>query len=179
MDFCPCRFFERALEVRVEKGFGIAALPAIAKSPNCKAGDGTAELRQVLSGKLGFPEPPVRGGFEGIDRLAALIDRHEGLPTQVFVRKGTGALAGEVGELWEITTQPLVFTIRGAMRTAVVVDEGHSADGALEGGTLPEAGTARIFDDDVAPVPSRRADEPTADVEKIAKTLLFLLVVST
>ena len=98
MGFCPCRFFERALEVRVVKGFGIAALPAIAKSPNCKAGDGTAELRQVLSGKLGFPEPLVRGGLERIDWLAAGINRHEGLPAQVLVRKGTGALAGEVGE---------------------------------------------------------------------------------
>ena len=104
MDFCPCRFFERALEVRVEKGFGIAALPAIAKSPNCKAGDGTAELRQVFSGKLGFPEPPVRGGFEGIDWLAAFIDGHERLPTQMLMRKGTRALAGEFRELWEITT---------------------------------------------------------------------------
>ena len=179
MDFRPCRFFERALEVRVVKGFGIAALPAIAKSPNCKAGDGTAELRQVLSSKLGFPEPLVRGSLEWIDWLSTGIDGHEGLPTQVLMRKGTGALAGEVGELWEITTQPLVFTIGGAMRTTFVVDKRHPADGALEGGTLPEAGTARIFDDDVAPVPSRRADAPTADVEKIAKTLLFLLVVST
>ena len=98
MDFRPCRFFERALEVRVVKGFGIAALPAIAKSPNCKAGDGTAELRQVLSSKLGFPEPLVRGGLERIDWLSAGIDRHEGLPTQVLMRKGTGALAGEIRE---------------------------------------------------------------------------------
>ena len=80
MDFSPCRLGERAAEVRVVKGFGIAALPAIAKSPNCKAGDGTAELRQVFSGKLGFPEPPVSGGLEGIDWLAALIDGYERLP---------------------------------------------------------------------------------------------------
>ena len=65
------------------------------------------------------------------------------------------------------------------MRTTVVVDKGHPADGALEGGTLPEAGTARIFDDDVALVPPRCADEPTANVEKVTETFLFLLVVST
>ena len=176
MDLCPCRFFERALEVRVVKGFGIAALPAIAKSPNCNAGDGTAELRQVLSGKLGFPEPPVRGGFKRIDRLAAFINRHESLAAKVFVRKGTGALAGEVGELWEITAQSLVFTIGGAMRAAVVVDERHPADGALERRAFPEAGSTRILDDDIASVPSGGADEPTADVEKVAKTLLFFLV---
>ena len=65
------------------------------------------------------------------------------------------------------------------MRAAVVVNERHPADGALERGTLPEARPARVLDDDVAPVPSGSADEPTADAEKVAKTLLFFRVMPT
>ena len=165
MDFGPCRFFERTLEVRVEKGFGIAAVPAIAKSPNCKAGDGTAELRQVLSCQLSFPEPFFRSGSERTDWLAALIDGNEHLPAQVFVREGTRALATELGESREISTESLMLSIRGTMCTAIVVDERQSTDGALEGRALPEAGTARILDDNVAIVSSRRCNEPAAHIE--------------
>ena len=149
----------------MENGFGITALPAIAKSPNCKAGDGTAELRQVFSCQLSFPEPLFRSGFKGIDWLAALIDGNERLPAQVFVRKGTRALAAEFGESREVPTESLMLPIRGTMCTAIVVDEGHSADGALEGRALPEAGTARILDDDVTIVSPRRGNEPAAHIE--------------
>ena len=62
------------------------------------------------------------------------------------------------------------------MSTAVVVDEGHPADGALEGRPFPEARSTRILNDDIALVAAGAADEPTADVEKVAKTLLFSLV---
>ena len=56
-DLVLSRLAELADEVRVDTGFGITALPARTKSPNCKAGDGTAELRQVLSSEFSLPEP--------------------------------------------------------------------------------------------------------------------------
>ena len=86
MDFGPCRFFERTLEVRVEKGFGIAAVPAIAKSPNCKAGDGTAELRQVLSSERGLPKPLLKCGLNGRDGLSEFVDGYLDFTGQMLMR---------------------------------------------------------------------------------------------
>ena len=95
----------------MEIGFGITALPARAKSPNCKAGDGTAELRQVLSSELGFPEPPFRGGLDRRDGLVEFVDGYLDFATQVLVRKGARALARELGQSREVTAQPLVLAI--------------------------------------------------------------------
>ena len=65
------------------------------------------------------------------------------------------------------------------MSATVIVDEGHPANGPLEGGTLPEPRAARILDDHIAPVPTRCADESAAYLEELAKALLLILVMST
>ena len=97
--------------------------------------------------------------------MTALIDGNEHLPAQVFVRKGTRALAAEFGESREVSTESLMLPIRGTMCTTVVIDKRHSTDGALEGRALPEAGTARILNDNVTIVSSRRCNEPAAHIE--------------
>ena len=68
------RVFEIVDEVRVVKGLGVAAEATRAESANHKAGDGTAELRQVLAGETTFPEPLFFGGVVGMDRLSEVVD---------------------------------------------------------------------------------------------------------
>ena len=90
---------EAVAEVRVENGFGIVAEAATAKSPNCKAGDGTAELRQVLAGESAFPEPFVSDSVGGCCRLVELINWNFNLSLETFVRNNARALACELMEL--------------------------------------------------------------------------------
>ena len=73
-DFFAGRALESADEVRVVETLGSDAEAARAESANCNAGDGTAELRQVLAGETTFPEPLFFGGVVGMDRLSVVVD---------------------------------------------------------------------------------------------------------
>ena len=84
-DWLARRFFELTTEVRVVSAIGADALAARAKSPNCKAGDGTAELREVLAGKGTLPEPLLSSGSIGRGRLSAVIDGYLNLPREMFM----------------------------------------------------------------------------------------------
>ena len=55
---------------------GSDAEAARAESANCNAGDGTAELRQVLAGEATLPEPLLFGGAVGVDWLTIGVDRN-------------------------------------------------------------------------------------------------------
>ena len=68
------RAFESTDEVRVVETLGSDAETARAESANCNAGDGTAELRQVLAGEGALPEPLFSGGAIGMSRLAVTVD---------------------------------------------------------------------------------------------------------
>ena len=76
----PAFFGVHTAEVRVENGLGAAAPAAITKSPNCNAGDGTAELREVLAGETTLPEPRLLGGAVRFDGLSIVIDWDLNLP---------------------------------------------------------------------------------------------------
>ena len=98
---------EAVAEVRVENGFGIVAEAATAKSPNCKAGDGTAELRQVFAGEGTFPKPFF---FDCVFWSGGLRERINGnfdLSFEPFVRETALAFAGKLTEPRQITAQPL------------------------------------------------------------------------
>ena len=73
-DFLAGRALESTDEVRVVETLGSDAEAARAESANCNAGDGTAELRQVLAGETTFPEPLFFGGVVGMDRLSVVVD---------------------------------------------------------------------------------------------------------
>ena len=73
-DLFAGRAFESADEVRVVKALGMDAEAARAESANCNAGDGTAELRQVLAGETTLPEPLLFGGVVGMDGLSVAVD---------------------------------------------------------------------------------------------------------
>ena len=73
-DFFAGRALESADEVRVVETLGSDAEAARAESANCNAGDGTAELRQVLAGEGALPEPLLSGGAIGMSRLPVVID---------------------------------------------------------------------------------------------------------
>ena len=70
------RALESADEVRVVATLGSDAEAARAESANCNAGDGTAELRQVLAGEAALPEPLLFGGALGMDGLTVVVDRN-------------------------------------------------------------------------------------------------------
>ena len=73
-NFLEGRVFEIVDEVRVVKGLGFAAEAARAESANCNAGDGTAELREVLAGETTLPEPRLLGGAVRFDGLSVVVD---------------------------------------------------------------------------------------------------------
>ena len=73
-DFFMGRLFEIVDEVRVVKGLGSAAVAVSAKSPKCNAGDGTAELREVLAGEGTLPEPLLTGGAFRVGWLTKVVD---------------------------------------------------------------------------------------------------------
>ena len=73
-DFFAGRALESADEVRVVETLGSDAETARAESANCNAGDGTAELRQVLAGEATLPEPLFSGGTFGLNRLPVVVD---------------------------------------------------------------------------------------------------------
>ena len=75
-DFFAGRALESADEVRVVETLGSDAEAARAESANCNAGDGTAELRQVLAGEATLPEPLFFGGAVGVDWLTVVVDRN-------------------------------------------------------------------------------------------------------
>ena len=73
-DFFAGRALESADEVRVVETLGSDAEAARAESANCNAGDGTAELRQVLAGEAALPEPLFFGRAIGMGRLSVVVD---------------------------------------------------------------------------------------------------------
>ena len=75
-DLFAGRAFESADEVRVVETLGSDAETARAESANCNAGDGTAELRQVLAGEATLPEPLLFGGAIGMGGLTVVVDRN-------------------------------------------------------------------------------------------------------
>ena len=75
-DFFAGRALESADEVRVVETLGSDAETARAESANCNAGDGTAELRQVLAGEAALPKPLLFGGALGMDGLTVVVDRN-------------------------------------------------------------------------------------------------------
>ena len=78
------------------KGVGVPTDTAAAKSANCKAGDGTAELRQLLPNEGALPEPLPSGCDNGRDRLTKFVDLDLDFTGQVLMRKNAGALASEL-----------------------------------------------------------------------------------
>ena len=73
-DFLVGRAPESADEVRVVATLGSDAEAARAESANCNAGDGTAELRQVLAGEATLPEPLLFGRVVGMGGLSVAVD---------------------------------------------------------------------------------------------------------
>ena len=110
-DFLAGRALESTDEVRVVETLGSDAETARAESANCNAGDGTAELRQVLAGEAALPEPLLSGGAIGMGRLSVVVDGNLDFAREVLVRKRAGALTRELGQSGKVTAQPLVLAI--------------------------------------------------------------------
>ena len=85
-DFLAGRALERVDEVRVIEALGSDAETARAESANCNAGDGTAELRQVLTGKAALPEPLLSDGVVGMGGLTEFVDGNLDLAGQMLMR---------------------------------------------------------------------------------------------
>ena len=118
------RVLEIADEVRVVKGLGLAADTARAESANCNAGEGTTELREVLTGEGSFPEPFTASGAVWFGGLSAFVDGYLDLSREVLMRQSFGAVTepSDLEQEIEIGTQPLLLAIRGAVSAAIIVD---------------------------------------------------------
>jgi len=118
------RVLEIADEVRVVKGLGLAADAARAESANCNAGEGTAELREVLAGKGSLPEPFTASGTVWFGGLSVLVDGYLDLSREVLMWQIPSAVTepSDLEQEIEIGTQPLLLAIRGAVSAAIIVD---------------------------------------------------------
>ena len=167
-DFLAGRAFESTDEVRVVETLGSDAETARAESANCNAGDGTAELRQVLAGEAALPEPLLSSGVIGAGRLSIVVDGNLDFAREVFMRQHgrAGALTGELKERDEISAEPLIFPIGSSMSAAYIVNEVKASQGLSKSFVSPEPGPTRILDDHIAVVLPGGADENITCCEK-------------